>query len=207
MKFSFFSYFFASFALLFSNAYCETTFLPTHQETENDLLQTVSLPKGHGPYKKYLFGTAGFRTNNPNLWYNLDVPMYPSIVELTKNRNFGFTKGKIQKLDNGIKIKKSGNYLITFNTVLVNPSSNNPLLIPVFLVKDGIFDPNGTDNIGNVVYLTREVPTPVHGTGILKNVKAGTRLSIVATNGANTTDTVAVVSWSIEAIRIPRNSR
>lgn len=150
-------------------------------------------------------GTAGFSTTSQADWYVIDTPVYPDTVPLSKHRNIGSTQGNIRLKSRGVKVNKSGNYSVSFTAILLNTDMNYTPLIPVFLVSNGVFDPTDTSRtIGSVVSLLPGLVTTLQVTGILQNVKAGTKLSLVATNGGSPQpEPVTVISWGISLFKIP----
>lgn len=153
--------------------------------------------------KNNLFAQSGFSVTNPDLWYTINPVGYPIVVPLSLTRNNGFRKGHIKLTSTGIKICKSGDYRVSFITHLTNPTPASTAIIPVFLVRNGSLVINDSQVLGVTVSLPTDIITPVQAYGILKNVKAGTILSLVASNGAGA-DAVPlkVVSWVIYAERI-----
>lgn len=152
---------------------------------------------------KCQLGIAGFSTNNPADWYTLNTFPFPETVLLSINRNRGSVQGKVELTPTGLRIGKPGNYSVSFTAILIN---NNPLytpLIPVFLIRNGVFDPNDTSGVGSIGALLLGVPTVIQATGILENVKAGTELTLVATNGGSPQpEEITVISWGINAFKI-----
>jgi len=148
-------------------------------------------------------GSASFSGGPPD-WFVIQTPTYPEFVLLSANRNVGSTQGNVKLTPTGLKINKSGNYSVSFSAILLN---NNPAytpLLPVFVIRNGIFDPTDTLILGGVVSLPNGLFETVQGTGILENVKAGTTLSIIATNGGSPEpEPVTVIAWGISAYRIP----
>ncbi len=156
---------------------------------------------------KCTLGSVGFTTNHPANWYVLETEPYPVTVLLSKNANYGSTQGDMRKTSTGLKINESGNYSVSFSAILTNTDPTYTPLIPVFVVRNGVFKPNDTTNLGGVVSLPISLVGTVQGTGILQDVKAGTILSLVATNGGSPEpQPVTVLSWSISAFKIPCES-
>lgn len=152
-------------------------------------------------------GTASFSTTNPAQWYIVNAPAYPNTAPLSLYRNGGFTEGDVRLTSTGLKIRKSGNYSVNFSAFLLNNDPINSFLFPVFLVPNGVFDPTNTSIITSLVSLTPGLPGVVQATGILKNVKAGTKLSLVVTNGSTSIPVpVTVIAWSISLFKIPCDS-
>lgn len=149
-------------------------------------------------------GTAAFSTSSSNLWYTIDIPAYPNTVPLSLNQNSGFTEGKIELTSTGLLIEEPGNYWASFNAIIVNPQDSGPALIPVFLVPNGVFDPNHTPVLGSVVSVPFQQLSTVQFSGILENVVSGTTFSLVATNGGGPElQPITVVGWSISLFKIP----
>lgn len=171
------------------------------------LSDNTKIAKKHGWHDCYQFGSSGFSTNNPENWYPINTVSYPAVVPLSQNQNVGFTKGDIHLKSNGIKVGKSGNYWVSFSAILLNNDINVTPLIPIFLVKNGIFNITSTSTLSAVQSLAPGIITHIQGSGLLKNLKRGTKLSLVATNGGSPTpQTVLIVSWNISLFRIPCNS-
>lgn len=149
-------------------------------------------------------GIAAFTANTSAEWYQITTQPYPTVVPLSLNRDRGSTQGNVKLTPTGLLIRQPGNYSVTFNAILVNNEPNYAPLIPVFLIRNDIFDPNATDILGNVVTLPPNFINTVQFTGILENVKPCTKLSLVATNGGSPEpQPITVISWSISAYRIP----
>lgn len=153
-------------------------------------------------------GVAGFSTMNPADWYVINTVGYPVTVPLSLNRNRGSTQGDIHLTSRGLKIKKRGNYFATFTAVLLNNDPNAMPLIPLFLVPNDTFDPASTTTIGTIVALPPGIITSIESSGILQNVKPGTKFSIVATNaGSPDPQPITVVAWDISLFKIPCESK
>lgn len=128
----------------------------------------------------------------------------PETVPLSENRNIGSTQGDVELTPTGLLINKSGNYSVSFLAILLNDVDNYTALIPVFLVRNGVFSPTDTSVLGSIVALQPHIPGTVQITGILENVSAGTTLSLVATNGGSPEpQPITVIAWNINAFRIP----
>lgn len=149
-------------------------------------------------------GTAGFSTQNPADWYDILTFAFPETTPLSLNRNRGSTQGNVQLNSTGITIGQAGNYSVSITAILTNNNQSYTPLIPIFLVRDGVFDPSDTSSIGGVSLVPFEQITTIQATGVLEYVTAGTTLSIVATNGGSPQpEPIKVVGWSISAFRIP----
>lgn len=158
--------------------------------------------KSHIPHCN--LGVRGFTTMDPSNWYTIITPSYPSVVPLSLNGDRGFKKGSIKLTDTGLTIKESGNYSVTFLAILNNPSITDAFFFPVFLIKNGVFDPNDPNLSGNGLTLLPQEVNNVNQATILKNVRAGTTLSLVISNGVGAPAVpVKVVAWEISAFKIP----
>ena len=70
-----------------------------------------------------------------------------------------------------------------------------------------MFDPTNNSNLGGVVSLPTGLINTMQATGILQNVKAGTTLSLVATNGGSPEpQDITVIGWGISVFKIPCES-
>lgn len=166
--------------------------------------QTACCPTVVVPEEAQLhFGTSTF-SGTPDIWYNIDTNSYPETVFLSKNRNRGLSEGGVYLSPTGFTIGEAGNYWVTITAILQNPTEDSTVLIPVFLVIDEVLNPDDVSPIGGVVTLESGKINTLQGTGILKNVTPGTRLSLVATNaGYPFPVPVTVVSWSISLTKMP----
>lgn len=143
------------------------------------------------------FGSAGFSVTDTSLWYTIETNSYPNTVPLSQNRNRGVSEGDVYLSPNGFTIGEAGNYWVSFSAVLQNPGSDGAL-IPVFLVIDETFDFDSPSLLGGVVALPPNEIGTVNATGILKDLPAGSRISLVATNGGNPfPQPINVSAWSI----------
>jgi len=150
-------------------------------------------------------GTSGFSTMDPSNWYEIETFSYPVTTPLSINRSRGSTQGNIQLTDTGLIIGQSGNYSVSVTAILLN-TGNDPILIPMFLVLNGIFDPSNPSIIGGVGTLLPGQITTIQATGVLEYVTPGTALSLVATNGGNPDPVpITVVGWGITVFRINCN--
>lgn len=172
------------------------------------LLSSVTLQAHHSNYSEHslhqspTFGTAGFGVTDPSLWYTITTNSYPEVTLLSQKRNKGLEEGGVYLSPTGFTIGEEGNYWVEITVILQNPGTD-PLLIPFFLVENETFD-GDNPQIGGVVTLSPEFITSAHGTGILKNVAPGTRLSIVATNGGYPfPKDITVAGWSISLFKLP----
>lgn len=158
--------------------------------------------------KSCQLGVAGFSTMNSADWYVINTSSYPITVPLSLNRNNGSTQGDIHLTSTGLKIKKRGNYFVSFTAILLNNDPDATAFIPIFLVPDGTFDPANTSNIGTVVALPPGFIASVGASGILQNVKPGTKFSIVAANGGGPDpQPITVIGWNISLFKIPCESK
>lgn len=148
-------------------------------------------------------GNAGFSTLNPADWYEIMTLGYPITTPLSINRNRGSTQGNVQLTTTGIQIGQPGNYFVTIQVILTNNNPSDTPLIPIFLVRNGIFDPAVSD-LGTIGMLPFGNVTVLTASGVVENVTAGTTLSIVATNGGSAEFVpITVVAWGISAFKIP----
>lgn len=167
-----------------------------HSESSNCEQKRCSISLGCN------LGSSGFTTMNPDNWYSIDTQPYPITVPLSLNRNNGFAQGDIELTSSGVRILKSGNYWVSYTGILFNPNVD-PVLIPIFVVLNGVFDPNNTATLGTIGTVGSQMVLPISGSGLIENIPAGTTLSIVATNGSDASTTLSVVGWNISLYRIP----
>jgi hypothetical protein len=146
--------------------------------------------------------TAGF-SGDPSSWYTILTPSFPDTVPMSLNRNRGFAEGPVVLESDGITVQESGNYWVSVTAYLSNPSETTGNIFPVFLVRDGTFDFKAEDLLG-VTLALRPVPSgdtffdSATASGPLRNVRSGTRLSLVINNGgAPDPQPVSVVAWNI----------
>lgn len=155
------------------------------------------------PAQSSHFGTSGFGNVGPNSWYTITTNSYPDTVPLSQQRNNGHSEGNVFLSPTGFTIGEAGNYWVNVSAVLQNPTQDTTILIPVFLVIDEEFDENNPLS-GGVVTLPYEQIITMNGSSTLKDVPAGARLSLVATNGGNPFPIpVTVAAWSISLFKIP----
>jgi hypothetical protein len=149
------------------------------------------------------FGTATLSPDR-DLWYTIDVNSYPETTPLSLNRNKGLSEGGVYLSPTGFTIGEVGNYWVSITAILQNPTEDS-ILIPVYLVANETLDPDDVSPIGGIVTLDAGKINSVEGTGILKNVTPGTRLSLVATHACCSTSPVpvTVISWSISLFKMP----
>lgn len=148
------------------------------------------------------FGNAGFGVTDPSLWYTISTHSYPDSVPLSLNRNKGLSEGEVYLSPTGFTIGEEGSYWVNITAILQNPGTDS-ILIPVFLAQNETFNEESPE-IGGVVTLAPNIITSVHGTGVIKNIEAGTRLSLVATNGGDPLpQDVNVVGWGISLFKLP----
>ncbi len=153
-------------------------------------------------------GSAGFLVTDSSLWYNIYVPFYPSSVLLSRNANRNFKEGEVSSKSTGLKINEAGNYSVSFSAVLQSNDPINTVYLPVFLVTNGNFNPMNINTFGSVAIIPVGNVGVVQGSGILHNVKEGTTLTLVATNTADPNAVpITVVNWSINAFKIPCESK
>lgn len=155
------------------------------------------------PYKSEHNGTAAFSVTDPNLWYNITTESYPEATLLSQGRNRGSAKGGVYLSPTGFTIGEPGDYYVSIDAVLQNPTEDTTVLIPVFLAIDDQFSQADPNLVGGIVTLPTAAINTLHGDGILRNIAPGTRLSLVATNaGYPDPVPVTVVSWSINIHKI-----
>lgn len=149
------------------------------------------------------YATAAF-SGGPDIWYMIDTNSYPDAVALSKSRNKGFSKGRVYLSPTGVTIGEQGDYWVNVTAILQNLVEEDTPLIPVFLVADETFDPDGDIFLGGVVSLPVNMINTCQFSGILRDIPEGARLSIVATNAGNPEpQPVQVVSWSITLFKMP----
>lgn len=147
-------------------------------------------------------GTAGFSTSDTSNWYEITTFSYPTPTPLSFNRNIGSTQGNVQLTDSGLIIGQSGNYWANITATVIN-NGDDPLLIPTFLVYNGVFDPLNQNTVGGVGLALPGQLITIQASGVLQNVPGGTALSIIATNGGSGAVPISIVSWGISVFRIP----
>ncbi len=155
------------------------------------------------------FGTAG-HSSGPDGWYEITTDSYPLATPFSMDRNVGVSSGDVYLSPTGLTIGEAGDYEINISALLQNLTGSD-LIIPIYLAveKQGDpitteIDPENPNPIGSAAVISADTFfIPLYGTGILKDVEPGTRLSLVATNaGYPTPQTVTVVSWSIVAHKL-----
>lgn len=155
------------------------------------------------------FGTAGFSTG-PDNWYEISTDSYPAATPFSQNRNVGISSGNVYLSPTGLVIGEAGDYLVSISAVLQNLGPSD-IIVPVFLAveKQGDpitteIDPENPNPIGAAAVIKADTFfIPLTGTGILKGIEPGTRLSLVATNaGYPEPQPVTVVSWGITAHKL-----
>lgn len=148
-------------------------------------------------------GNSAFNVTDPGLWYTITTNSYPETVPLSQGRNHGAKRGALYLSPTGFTVGRDGNYWVSVTAVMQNPAEET-ILIPVFLVRDEIFDPEDSTSVGDVVTLVPNEVTSLHASGVVMDLKAGTRLSLVATNGGSPTpQPVNVVAWEISMFKLP----
>lgn len=174
-------------------------------ERQDDLEASCGRTKRCCPNRCHL-GSAGFSTTSAQSWYTINTLPYPTTVPLSLNRNQGFTEGKVELTPTGLLIREPGNYSISFSAILQNNDPEYTALIPVFVSLNEAFDPLDIP-VGSVVALPTGLVNTVHGTGILHQVKAGTTISLIATNGGSPQpQAIHVVAWNMSLFKIPCGS-
>ncbi len=156
------------------------------------------------PCERCHLGVVGFAAQSPDQWYTLHAPTYPDTVLLSQNADRGSKQGKIQLNSEGLKIYEPGNYSVTFTAILLNNDPNNTPLVPIYLVRNGIFDPSDTLTLGNMMSLQPGIVTPIQLTGILENVAEDTAISLRTTNGSGSSpQDITVLAWDISVFKMP----
>lgn len=172
----------------------------------SSLLASSSSSSNQGHHKECcVYAEEVFASSNPNDWYLITAPNYPATVPLSMHGNRSLKEGKIKTTSTGVRILEEGDYLVTFSTLMNNFDSSSEAIMAVLLVENGIFDPNGP--IGTSIGTTAKFPpnfvNTVTATGILKNVKKGTLLSLVASNGGSPNPPpVTVINWNIVVTKL-----
>jgi hypothetical protein len=149
-------------------------------------------------------GSASFSTTNPENWYEILTPAYPDTVPLSLNRNNGFVKGDLALTPTGLNIQDSGDYWASITAIVLNENEEYTPLIPLFLVRDGVFDPlDNSLQLGATGSLPPNQVVTLQASGILKDVADGTDLSLVATNaGSPQPEAITIISWNIQLHKI-----
>ncbi len=154
--------------------------------------------------QKCHLGVVGFSAQSPDTWYQMSVPTHPETVPLSLNADRGSKQGKIKLTPEGLKILEPGNYSVTFTAILLNNDPNATAIIPVYLVRNGVYDPQDLLTLGNIVALQPGLLGTVQITGILEDIKEETTLSLRASNGASSEpQEISVIAWDISAFKIP----
>lgn len=152
-------------------------------------------------------GNRGFSTMNSADWYEILTFSYPITTPLSINPTYGSTQGNVQLTPTGIRLGQAGNYFVSMQAIVLNTDPEYTPLIPIFLVRNGVFEPGDTTNLAAVGNLPAGEVADLSSSGVLENVEAGTTLSIVATNGGSPQPApITVISWSISAFKIPCNT-
>ncbi len=184
-------------------------------------LLTLSQVDARSPYSKNssssssssleqcIFAEQSFSTTTPDNWYEISTLGYPATVPLSKFGNNGVKKGEIKLTPTGVTILEDGDYLVSFSTIMLNLAQESTPLIPVFLVQNGVFNPSAKAGavVGGTAQFPPEYFNTISGTGILQNVKKGTKLSLVATNGGGQEpQLMTVITWNIVVTKLPCKS-
>lgn len=187
--------FFALFSALF-------WLLASHVSAHNEGNPGDTCRNGGHPHHAN-FATSGLSNQTPDEWFTIDTYSYPEMTPLSINANEGDSKGHIYPSPTGITIGEAGDYYVQIAAVIQNPDSANTVLIPAFLAVDEDFEPYPNLQIGGVLTLEPEKIDTLNAFGILKDLKEGQRLSIVATNaGYPTPIPIKVVAWRITAFKL-----
>jgi hypothetical protein len=151
------------------------------------------------------FGSSTFWiTNTP---YSVVPPLYPTVSPISLNATKGFSKGKAKARAYGLKINKQGDYSASFQITLLNQDVA-PGRFVIYLVRNGNFSPNDAELLVDEVSLMPGEITTLSNSGILRNVKPGTTLSLVAANKLQPGGlSVGVQYWNINAFRIAHKSQ
>src|SRR6185295_7794234 len=121
---------------------------------------------------------------NPNEWYSITSPVYPNFTSFSQLQNKGFKNGKINLTNKGVGIEESGDYWVSFTAKLQNPNEDVVGQVLLILVKNGKYNSDHElENIfGDVVnVVSSSSPITIQGSGILKGLKKGEKLSLRST--------------------------
>ncbi len=162
--------------------------------------------------------SSGFAVTDPAQWYVINTSSYPTTVPLSLNGNRGFDEGDITVTDTGITINRSGDYWVNMTAIVSYivpdpqilapiPAVGSEFIIPVYVARDGDFDPAGEDPFGGIgIFPLNETHIEdIQANGIMANVKKGTELTIVATNSGTSGDEpipLTVIGWNISLHRL-----
>ena len=134
------------------------------------------------------------------------LPEFPSTVLLSASRNMGFVEGTGTMLTPiGLRLLRSGYYLVSFNVTLGNLTDNIIRLV-VILAINGVADITaeqaiaGAEEISpNGGELSLSITVPVHLQGVNElSIRAGYINTVVPPPPS-----VLVQTWSISAMQIP----
>lgn len=149
----------------------------------------------------YALASFASGSNTPII---LTTPTYPNTLPLSTNRNGGKAVGRALKLTpTGILVKKSGDYSVSFSSVLFQNNAQIPSTeFNIFLVKNGLLADTVAASSNSVA--PSSVLTFNGGPSIAFNVKKGTLLSLVINNGVGSTVPIGYFSWQIVVTQLPR---
>jgi hypothetical protein len=152
----------------------------------------------------HLASSTFWITNTP---YSLAPPLYPTVAPISLNATKGFSKGKLKARAYGLRINKAGDYSASFQITLLNQDVA-PGRFVIYLVRNGEFSPDNAELLVDEVSLMPGEVTTLSNSGILRNVKSGTTLSLVAANKLPPGGlSVGVQYWNINAFRIDHKSK
>ena len=151
------------------------------------------------------FARSARFVDNAGEWYSITAPLYPDFASFSSMRNKGFTKGKIDLSNKGVEIKELGDYWVSFRAVVLNPNVEVTGQVLLILVKNGDFNlDNKLANIfGDDVNVTSsESPITIQGSGILKGLKRGEKLSLRTSAVSGVEIVLNVVSWDMSIYKL-----
>lgn len=154
--------------------------------------------------KSCTLGTAG-HTDPTNTWYVVNTEAYPVVKPLSLDQNLGFTKGSIELTETGLKVTQAGSYWVSFSATMAYFSENENYtpLIPIFLIKNGVFEPGSTTLLGFTQSMPRNLIFTFANNGIMADLLPGDTLSLVITNGGSPQpEPITILAWGISAHKI-----
>lgn len=134
--------------------------------------------------------------------YEVGLPADTIPKSLSLDRSFGEKEGNIKFTKKGVKIIEPGDYSVSFSIDLGTPSESNALRLQVILKLNDDFDPNNPLNISSSAVIPSPGTAIIQGTGILRNVKKRTNLSLVGINRGIDGSAVLVNGWKISLFKI-----
>lgn len=139
-------------------------------------------------------------------WYVVNTEAFPIVKPLSIDRNAGFTRGAVELTDTGLKVNVAGTYWVSYFATMAffNDADDYNPLIPIFLIKNGVFNPEETASLlGTTQTMLKNFIMTFTGSGLVADLQAGDTLSLVITNGGSPQpEPITILAWSISAHKI-----